>query len=82
MNSALEKLSGPGKSLRSEPPDAKEFTGLKRSVHARLADAVRTDNSLESRFDLAYNAAHSFCLFPCYWNECTLEPTLRHRREG
>jgi hypothetical protein len=49
MNSALEKLSGPGKSLRSEPPDAKEFTGLKRSGHARLTDAARTDNSLESR---------------------------------
>ncbi len=57
MNSALEKLSGPGKSLRSEPPDAKEFTGLKRSGHARFADATRTDNLLESRFDLAYNSA-------------------------
>jgi hypothetical protein len=57
MNSALEKLSGPGKSLRSEPPDAKEFAGLKRSGHARLTDAAKTDNSLGSRFDLAYNAA-------------------------
>lgn len=61
MNSALEKLSGPGQSLRSEPPDTKEFTGLKRSGHARLTDAAKTDNSLESRFDLAYNAAHSLC---------------------
>ncbi len=61
MNSALEKLSGPGKSLRSEPPDAKEFAGLKHSGHARLADAAKADNSLESRFDLAYNAAHSLC---------------------
>lgn len=68
MNSALEKLSGPGKSLRSEPPDAKEFTGLKRSGHVRLTDAAKTDNSLESRFDLAYNAAHSLCLAALRWH--------------
>lgn len=28
----------------------------------RLADAENLDNSIESRFDLAYNAAHAFCL--------------------
>ena len=28
----------------------------------RLADAERQANSLESRFDLAYNAAHALCL--------------------
>ncbi len=28
----------------------------------RLADAKRDANSLESRFDLAYNAAHALCL--------------------
>ena len=28
----------------------------------RLKDAAITDISLESRFDLAYNAAHSLCL--------------------
>ncbi len=44
--------------MRSESPDAREFTGLKRSGHARLTDAARIDNALESRFDLAYNAAH------------------------
>ena len=33
-----------------------------RSAHARLHDAHRTDLSLESRFDLAYNAAHALCL--------------------
>lgn len=28
----------------------------------RLADAENAGNSLESRFDLAYNAAHALCL--------------------
>jgi hypothetical protein len=31
MTSPLEDLTGPGKSLRQEAPDAKEFAGLKRS---------------------------------------------------
>lgn len=60
--SALERLSGPGKSLQKEPPDAKEFAGLKRSGMARLSDAANTANSLEGRFDLAYNAAHALGL--------------------
>jgi hypothetical protein len=60
--SPLENLSGPGKALREEPPDAKEFAGLKRSGLARLADAEKPANSVESRFDLAYNAAHALCL--------------------
>ena len=68
MTSALENLCGPDKSLRSEPRDAKEFAGLKRSGHARLTDAARVDNALESRFDLAYNAAHSFCLAALRWH--------------
>lgn len=62
MASPLENLSGPGKSLQKEPPDAKEFAGLKRSGLARLSDAANTANSLEGRFDLAYNAAHALCL--------------------
>ena len=31
MNSPFDNLSGPGKPLKAEPPDAKEFAGLKRS---------------------------------------------------
>ena len=62
MPSPLENLAGPGKSLRAEPPDAKEFAGLKRSGLARLSDATNTGVSLEGRFDLAYNAAHALCL--------------------
>lgn len=39
-----------------------EYSSLVRSGRVRLADARRAVNSLESRFDLAYNAAHSLCL--------------------
>ena|SRR5437867_8213189 len=62
VTSPLERLSGPGKSLRQEPPDAKEYAGLKHSGLRRLADAENPRNSVESRFDLAYNAAHALCL--------------------
>lgn len=62
MTSPLERLAGPGKPLTPEPPDAKEFAGLKRSGMARLKDACNATNSLEGRFDLAYNAAHALCL--------------------
>ncbi|MEX2147644.1 MAG: hypothetical protein WED01_11595 [Candidatus Rokuibacteriota bacterium] len=62
MTSPLENLCGPGKSLREEAPDAREFAGLKQSGLKRLADAEKRANSLESRFDLAYNAAHALCL--------------------
>jgi hypothetical protein len=60
--SRLENLSGPGQPLRKEAPDANEFSGLERSGLRRLADAEKQVNSLESRFDLAYNAAHALCL--------------------
>lgn len=65
---AFENLSGPGKPLKAEAPDANEFAGLRRSGLARLADA-RTDSlSLEGRFDLAYNAAHALCLAALRWH--------------
>ena len=62
MTSPLENLCGPGKPLTRELPDAREFFGLKRSALARLKDARNPGNSLESRFDLAYNAAHALAL--------------------
>ena len=68
MTSPFENLSGPGKPLRAEPPDAREFAGLKRSGHARLKDAQNTALSLEGRFDLAYNAAHALCLAALRWH--------------
>lgn len=58
----LENLAGPGKSLHKEPPDEKEINGLIGSGCARLKDAEVTTLALESRFDLAYNAAHALCL--------------------
>ncbi len=58
----LENLSRPGGSLKPEPPDAAEINGLLRTGRARLIDASNTTLALESRFDLAYNAAHALCL--------------------
>lgn len=48
--------------LKAEPPAQAEFDGLVRSGQVRLADAANNTLSLESRFDLAYNAAHALCL--------------------
>src|SRR5229473_6369228 len=62
VTSPLENLCGPGQPLRKEAPDAKELAGLERSGLRRLADSEKQSNSLESRFDLAYNAAHALCL--------------------
>ena len=58
MSSPLDRL----KDLKPEPPDAKEFAGLKSSAAARLHDAGIAELSLESRFTLAYDAAHAYSL--------------------
>ena len=58
MSSPLDRLAD----LSVEPPDAREFAGLKRAGLTRLKDAGNKVNSTEGRFDLAYNAAHSLCL--------------------
>ena len=68
MTSPFDNLTGPGKPLRAEPPDAKEFAGLVRSGKARLQDAGNKGLALESRFDLAYNAAHALCLAALRWH--------------
>ena len=62
MTSPLDNLAGTSGSLRRELPDAEEYAGLIRSAAVRLIDAENTDNPVESRFDLAYNAAHALCL--------------------
>ena len=62
MSSAFENLCGPGKPLKAEPPDQAEIAGLLRSALARLTDASREDLALDSRFDLAYGAAHALCV--------------------
>lgn len=61
MNQNLDNLSKVGK-LKPEPFARKEFQGLVNSARKRLADAGNTSLSLESRFDLAYNAAHAYAL--------------------
>ncbi len=62
MTSAeLENLVRVGQ-LKREPPVASEVRGLVRSGEARLVDADNPTLSLESRFDLAYNAAHALAL--------------------
>ena len=48
--------------LKAEPAAVSELRGLVRSGIRRLDDAAREDLSLESRFDLAYNAAHALAL--------------------
>ena len=59
--SPLENLVAAGQ-LHAEPADRREHAGLVRSGRARLTDAASPELSLESRFDLAYNAAHALCL--------------------
>ena len=62
MTSAeLENLVRLGQ-LKREPSMVSEIRGLLRSGEARLADAANRALSLESRFDLAYNAAHAMAL--------------------
>lgn len=60
-NEHLDNLVARGL-LKREPPTTDEVSGLVRSGAARLADAKNTDLSLDSRFDLAYNAAHALSL--------------------
>jgi hypothetical protein len=48
--------------LKVEPGARAEFDGLVASARKRLADARNETLSSESRFDLAYNAAHAFAL--------------------
>ena len=48
--------------LKAEPPAVAELGGLLRSGSRRLAHAERAELSLESRFDLTYNAAHALAL--------------------
>jgi hypothetical protein len=58
---ALDNLVGINQ-LKSEPGTQAEFDGLVSSGRNRLADARNEDLTAESRFDLAYNAAHALAL--------------------
>jgi hypothetical protein len=57
----LENLVQIGK-LKAEQTSRMEFEGLVRSGLRRLRDAENEALNLESRFDLAYNAAHALAL--------------------
>lgn len=48
--------------LTKEPASQAEIDGLLQSGKARLHDASNATNSVEGRFDLAYNAAHALSL--------------------
>jgi len=48
--------------LKGERCSAREFRGLVGSAEARLSDAAKPELTLDSRFDLAYNAAHALAL--------------------
>lgn len=54
--------------LKSEPMNLLEFEGLLHSGQSRLRDALNIALALESRFDLAYNAAHALSLAALRWH--------------
>jgi hypothetical protein len=54
--------------LKYEAADQKEFDGLLNSGRKRLDDAKKTELSPESKFDLAYGAAHAFALAAMRWH--------------
>lgn len=64
MTSAQENLQNLQKigKLKAEPPDQAEFDGLLRSAKRKLPDAQNETLSADSRFILAYDAAHSLAL--------------------
>ena len=64
---SLENLVKSG-NLKAEPASQSEFDGLLRSAKARLTDASNGSLSIESRFDLAYNASHALALAALRWH--------------
>jgi len=66
-SSPLDNLVRIGQ-LKAEPPAQAEFDGLFRSGRVRLKDAENAALALESRFDLAYNAAHALSLAALRWH--------------
>src|SRR5579864_6699947 len=82
-SSQLDNLVRIGK-LRAERGAQAEIDGLLRSGQARLKDAGNPELQLESRFDLAYNAAHALSLAALRWhgyrsdNRYLVFQTLQH----
>lgn len=66
-SSALDNLVRIGQ-LKVERASQAELDGLIRSGRVRLRDAENPGLALESRFDLAYNAAHALALAALRWH--------------
>ncbi len=66
-NDKLDKLVKINQ-LHVEPFSQSEFDGLMQSGKIRLKDAQNESLSVESRFDLAYNASHALSLAALRWH--------------
>lgn len=56
------------KKLNTEPSDQKEFDGMLSSAKRRLKDAKIEGLSEDSKFSLAYGAAHALSLAALRWH--------------
>jgi len=54
--------------LKTEPGDQNELSGLLDSGRRRLVDARKQALAPDSKFDLAYNAAHALSLAALRWH--------------
>jgi hypothetical protein len=63
----LDNLVKTGK-IKTEPADPKEFDGMVSSARRRLQDAGTESLSDDSRFSLAYGAAHALSLAAMRWH--------------
>lgn len=63
----LDKLVKTSK-IKTEPADQKEFDGMVSSAKRRLQDANVESLSDDSRFSLAYGAAHALSLAAMRWH--------------
>jgi hypothetical protein len=83
----LEALVKIGR-LKREPPTRAEFNGMVSGAEKRLVDAQNKDLAAESRFDLAYGAAHGLALAALRQkgyrseNRYTVFQALAHTIEG
>lgn len=54
--------------LKHEPPDQNEFDGMVKSAEIRLNDVKISSLSQDSKFTLAYGAAHALSLAAMRWH--------------
>jgi hypothetical protein len=66
-SSHLNNLAKIGQ-IKAEPTNSLELEGLIHAGRVRLKDASNATLSIESRFDLAYNAAQSLALAALRWH--------------